>query len=462
MSDVQRADRDVELEARVLGTCCFRPGAATEILPRLTEEHFWYGPHRSILAVMLELQGEGTPLDDPRVLADRLRQKGQLDRVGGIAYLARLMESMPAVAPMFLFKSVDRLEQLSRLRKLVDLCREVEATANAPIDNVTEFIDGVEQKIYGIAGRRDGDSFHTLKDSLKELLTEVYKEIEAKEAKKTTRASTGLVEVDRLVGGLQNGQFIIIAARPSMGKTAFMLNMASYVASQPMVPRLAAHVITAETRHTRIAARILGQEARFETSKLWQGGVTLDDFKKLQGALPGLSALPVSMDDRSAPTLAQIRASIRRAEAAHRKVDENGKVIQKLGAVFFDYLQLARHPTKGGNREQEVGAIAYGLLQIAKDFDIPVVALSQLNRAVENRQNHRPTLSDLRESGNIENAADAILALYRDEYYDDKSDDRGLAEVIVLKSKDTATGTVKVKFTKQWMRFDNLEEEPPQ
>lgn len=459
----ERYDRDPELEARVLATIVFSAKYADALVPLLTTGSFWLRQHQTLFDIVELLHREQKQFDDFKVITDRLRAEGKLKEVGGAEYLIKLSTQTVNVPSTQLVSSAQRLNALARIRRLVELTRDLEAKCNVPIPDPSGLIDAFEQESAKVTNQNNvGDTFHTLKESSRSVWEQLKQSIEAKKNGTLSRPVTGLTELDNLIGGLQNGQFFVVAARPSMGKTALMLNIAANVAGGELTPRVGVHVISAETRHTKIAGRMLGTAAKVSVSRIWQPALLSDDFGKLLKAMNDVMyKLPITIDDKAAPTLAHVRASIRRAQAYHRKVDKDGKVTQRLGCVVLDYLQLMKHAGRSnGTREQEVGAIADGLLQAAKDFDVPLIALSQLSRAVENRDDKRPRMSDIRESGNIEQAADVVMAIYRDDYYDKKSNDSGLAEIIVLKSKDTATGTVKVRFQKEWMLFSDENPEP--
>lgn len=458
MVDTRPLPQDHDLEREILGACMMQPEAESALLSRVDTTDFAIDAHRVIAKALRVMSGNGEPLD-PSAVVSRLRERNLLERVGGVSYIVETVGAAPAVAPSRMGRYLHRLRDLAKRRALIAVARDLEAEAyHDDVDaTATDVADEAQSKIQRIVGRGSRDTFHHLRDGVRALFTMIEAEAQARKEGKLARPSTGLADLDKVIGGLFRGQLVIVAARPSMGKTALALNMASAVARASTSPRQAVHVISAETTHTRIAGRIVATEARMEAGKVLRGALQKQQWADLTATSQWASDLPFSVDDKSAPTLQQIRASIRRAQAEHRRVDEDGNVTQELGVVFVDYLQLASNPIKGGNREQEVGAIAYGLHSMAKDFDVALVALSQLSRACESRQNKRPQLSDLRESGNIEQAADVILGLYRDEYYNDKSEDAGVAEVLVLKAKEGARGCVKVHFTPEWMRFADLE-----
>jgi replicative DNA helicase len=425
----------------------------------LRPEHFYAEPARWVYAAIADLHSSGRRPDTPLV-KQWLESKKKLQMVD-THWLNQHILMTPWVSDVK--QHIAAIKGTARLRALIAECQQIAAEAYEHSTKPEQFIQDAESRLYSVCqASSTKETIHRLGDSIKELFEQVKAELVARQSGTTTRLLTGLTGLDKLIGGILPGQLVIVAGRPSMGKTAFALNIGASIASQSLDPKRGVHIISAETRHTIIAARILGQEGRIETSKILSASLNNLEYTTLTKTSKELTPLPITTDDRSSPTLAQVRSSIRRAASDMRKVDESGRVVQKLGAVVVDYLQLCKNPNRSGNREQEVGGIAYGLLEIAKDFDVPVIALAQLSRECEKRTDKRPQMSDLRESGNIEQAADLILGLYRDEHYNPTNENKGIAEVLVEKNKNGATGIVKVHFEPTWMRFSNLEygEEP--
>ena len=409
--------------------------------------------NRVIFMAAAELHKAQMPVDIPAV-QDWLQRNNKTGLVDPIRMQERLMAA-PYVSDVE--KHIRRVKQHSRLRKLIATCQEIAARGYSA-ENIEEFITLAESEVYKVAAERSGGRvIHHLRDCVRDLFQSMQAEIEAERDGRAVVARTGLTRLDTLIGGLRNGQLIIIAARPSMGKTALLLNIAANVAGTECTPRLGAHVISLESPRDNVTARTIAAEGRVDVELITQRKIV--DWAAMLKAANETAKLPITIDDRSGLTLAQMRASIRRAQAELRKVDEHGRVTQKLGLVCVDYLQLVRHTIKGGNREQEVGAVAQELLNMAREFEVPMVALAQLSRSCESREDKRPLMKDLRESGAIEQAANIIVALYRDDYYDKNSPVKNVAEAIVLKSKDTRTGVVHLRFSPQWMRFDNLADE---
>lgn len=443
-----------ESEGSVLAACLTQSGAVDICVGEgLTPDHFYGNPDRWVYTAIVELHSSGCRPDTPLV-KQWLTANGKIASVNP-HWLNEHIMNTPWVRDIR--QHIRAIKGTSRLRNLISVVQQVAAEAYGHSQDPDKFIQLADSRLYEACQTESTrECLHKISDSIREFFEQVRTELLASKEGRTTRVMTGLTQLDKLVGGLLPG-LVVVAGRPSMGKTAFALNISAFIASQKLTPRLGVHVISAETRHTILAARLLGQEGFIDTSKMLSSNLQAEEFTRLTQTSKEVGVLPITSDDRSSPTLAQVRSSIRRASTELRRTDTNGNVTQKLGAVVLDYLQLCKNPNKAGNREQEVGAVAYGLLELAKDFDVPIIALAQLSRRCEERADKRPQLSDLRESGNIEQAADMVLGLYRDEHYDQATQDKGVAEVLILKNKNGPTGVVKVRFSPQWMRFDNLE-----
>lgn len=445
-----------ESEGAVLVAALTQRADLDLVVDSLGEEDFTAAGDRAIWRAVTELHKSGMVVDIPAVQDWLLRHK-YTDTVDPDRMQMRMMASsyVSEVA-----KHVRQVRQFSQLRKLQGACYRIATEAYRPQEDIERFVSDAEAEIYRVAAERGSanDSVYTIKECVQDLFTGMQREIAGGGPAGVT---TGLEGLDRIIGRLLPGQLTIVAARPSMGKTALLLNIAAHVASFDATPALGAHVISLESPRQNVAARVVADCGSVNIEHIAQRKIQPEDFSRLTQACKLSSELRLTVDDRAGLTLSQIRSSIRRAQARLRVVDDSGATTQKLGLVCLDYLQLVRHQIRGGNREQEVGAIAYGLLEMAREFDVPVIALAQLSRECEKREDKRPRMADLRDSGAIEQAANVIVALYRDEYYNPESADRGLAEAIVLKSKDSRTGAVKIVFEPQWMRFSNLDPEDP-
>jgi replicative DNA helicase len=412
----------------------------------------------------LELQSAGRPTDAVSV-ASWLKDRGRLAQVGGTAYLAQLADATPTVANVEAHARVIR--EKWRLRRLIATCQQVAAEGYGDTGEVQRFIDGAEQAVFDIARIPEGTSTVSVTDAIKEAFQILT--LASQRGGAVTGIETGFTELDRRTSGLHPGDLYIVAGRPGMGKTAFVLNLAVNVARSGEVSfgqaeaseRAGAGVafFSLEMPREQLAARLLASESRVDVSAIRSGALRTEHWNKLTGAAAELSRLPLWLDDTPALTLLDLRAKVRRLQAElSRRADAEGAGPTRLGLVVVDYLQLMQGRRDAGSREQEISELSRGLKQLAKEMKIAVLALSQLNRSVETRatKDKRPQLSDLRESGAIEQDADTIMFIYRDEYYFPDTSDRGMAEVIIAKQRNGPTGKVMTKFTSEYTRFDNL------
>lgn len=352
---------------------------------------------------------------------------------------------------------IEQVRRMAKLRRLIETCHRLAAEGYQAADRADEYVATAEAEIYKcvVESTSSNKVIHTMKDALTSLYARVQDEMAAELSGKAKRVTTGLLELDNILGPLRPG-LCIVAARPSIGKTALMLNIAAHNAAQG----IASHVISLETDKETIAGRALANNSETSISTIMSGRFGQDELSRTVSAIGRLSKTPITIDDRSGLNLAQIRSSIRRAAAELRQVDSSGKVTQKLGLVCLDYLQLA-HADVGKNdtREREVSKVAQGLLEMAKEFNVVIIALAQLNRESERTKGRKPTMADIRESGGIEAAADVVIALHRE-----NEENRGAEvediEAIVLKFKNGRVGTAGLKFRGAWMRFMNSVEVP--
>jgi replicative DNA helicase len=453
---------DLDAEAAVLSAVLMRAAAFDVVQPMLAPEHFYSDANRQIFESFGELAASGRPVD---ILTVRswLTDHDKLQRAGGSAYLAQILDSVPVA---FNFEEYARIvREKWRVRQLIAECQRVAAEGYGAIDDPQAFIDAAEQAVYDIARSPESSSVHHVQDAVRE----VFDELNAAEQRGTTVTGTpsGITRLDRLTGGFNSGDLVIVAARPGMGKTALVLNMAVNVAApraqqpepglfdapdpEPDQGPAGVAIFSLEMPRKQLATRLLCAEARVDVAKLRNGGMQREDWVRLTAAAGFIARAPIWIDDTSDQTVLGMRAKVRRIQAMYPG---------KLGLVAVDYLQLMSGNPKV-NREQQIAEISRGLKKLAKDLEVPVVALSQLNRAVETRgRDKRPQLSDLRESGAIEQDADAVLFIYREEYYNkDDAAAEGLAELILAKQRNGPTGKVRVRFTKSCTRFDNLANE---
>jgi replicative DNA helicase len=459
---------DLDAEAAVLSAILLSSDAFDEVSDLLLSEHFYSDANRRIYECIIELQTGGRPVDVVTV-ATWLRDHERLQQVGGTPYLAQLTDSIPAVAHVGAHARVVR--EKWRVRRLISTCQRFAAEGYGGVGEVQEFIDQAEQAIFDIARVPENTAVRPVREAIHgafDILVAASKRGEG-----ITGVPTGFDRLDRKIAGLHKGDLYIVAGRPGMGKTAFVLNIAVSVASPRRVRQVDADALgnaeieqpgwgvgffSLEMPREQLASRLLAVEARVDVSRLRSGNIKHEDWNKLTDAAARIGRLPIWLDDTPALGLLELRAKIRRlkAEISHRGADSPDA--QDLGLVVVDYLQLMQGRRDAASREQEISELSRGLKQLAKEMGVPVIALSQLNRSVETRttKDKRPQLSDLRESGAIEQDADTIIFIYRDEYYFQESPDRGVAEIIIAKQRNGPTGTVKVRFTPEFTRFDNL------
>ncbi len=453
---------DLDAEAAVLSSILLSSETFDLVQEILEPRHFYVDANRRIYEAVYEIAEKGSSVDTVSV-AGFLRDRGRLDQVGGTPYLAQLVDATPAVAHVE--DHARAIREKWRLRSLIATCQRFAAEGYGDTGDIQAFVDEAEQAIFDLARVKAESDVIPVRDAIEQafhVLTAARQR-----GGGVTGFSSGFTELDRRTSGLHKGDLYIVAGRPGMGKTSFVLNVAANVAAEKLVssgePGAAPLQVSGdgvaffslEMPREQLAARMLSSEARVDMARLRSGQVGAEEWNKLTDAAARLGRLPIWLDDTPAISLLDLRAKLRRLQAELARHPDGPK---ELGLVAIDYLQLMSGRKGVNSREQEISEISRGLKQLAKEMRVPVMALSQLNRGVENRgtKDKRPQLSDLRESGAIEQDADAIMFVYRDDYYFDDSPDQGIAEIIVAKQRNGPTGTVKVKFTSQYTRFDNL------
>jgi replicative DNA helicase len=462
---------DLDAEAAVLSAILLDTSAFDQVQDTLRAEHFYADANKRVFEAVLELQNVGRPVDVVSV-AGYLRDRNRLEQIGGTPYLAQLVDATPAVAHVAAHAQAVR--EKWRVRQLIATCQRFAAEGYASPPDTQKFIDLAEQAVFDIARTQQGSQVEAVRDAV----VRAFKILEEAERRGggITGIPTGFSRLDRQVSGLHAGDLYIVAARPGMGKTSFVLNMALNVAAtrgEPSAPANAEYFeapvedpgysvlfCSLEMPKEQLAARLLASEAQVDMSNIRSGRMSREDWSRMTDAASRLARLPLYLDDTPALTLLDLRAKIRRLQAEVTR-GEGSLRTKGLGLVVIDYLQLMQGRRDAGSREQEISELSRGLKQLAKEMRVPVIALSQLNRAVETRtaKDKRPQLSDLRESGAIEQDADTIIFIYRDEYYFKDSEAKNVAEIIVAKQRNGPTGTVLTKFTSAFTRFDNLEAE---
>jgi replicative DNA helicase len=430
-----------EAELSVLGAIFLDNGALDRVMALLEPTDFFAPRHALVYQRMLALAERGEPID-PVTLSLDLGRTDQLEAVGGLSYLGELADA--AATAINIEHHAAIVHDAGEIRRLVAVCRGIaEKAEGGNYDESGLLFDEAQQAIYEVGADRVAKGFMPMNVALKGAIEKVHKAFESKQA--VTGTPTGFTEFDAKTAGLHGGELLILAARPAMGKTAFALNIAVNAA------RLGGGtvaVFSLEMPTVQLAARMLASEARVDGERMKNGALSDGDIDRLLQSVKRMNSLSIHIDDSAALSVMEARSKCRRLAA--------DKSLPKLSLVIIDYLQLMKGRPNTKSREQEISEISRNLKGLAKELDVPVIALSQLNRGVESRPNKRPQLSDLRESGAIEQDADLIMFCYRDEYYNEDSEDKGLAEIIIGKHRSGSTGTVKLKFFKQWTRFDNL------
>lgn len=456
---------DLDAEAAVLSAAMLDGGARDVALEILKPEHFYSEANARIFQAIQQLAIAQTPVDIVSV-ASWLRDREWLPNTGGTAYLAQLADATPAVGHVAAHAKV--VHEKWRLRQLIATCQRVAAEGYGDVGEVQAFVDGAEQAVYDLAHEGGGGSNS---GTIREALTGYMAQIAAASERgdRVLGTPTGYERLDAKMPGMCDGDLIIVAARPGMGKTAFVMNVAVNVAApkertkngQVYYERgLGVCVFSLEMPREQLAGRSTCSEGRVDLGRLRGGMMQPDDWRRFNEAGEFIGSLPVWIDDRPGLTVLQIRAEVRRRQAEYNRDATENEPARRVGLVVVDYLQLMKGRDDVQSREQEISEISRGLKGLAKELRVPVIALSQLNRAVETRstKDKRPQLSDLRESGAIEQDADTIIFIYRDDYYNpETSDMKGIAELIIAKQRNGPTGKVKVRFSASCTRFDNLE-----
>lgn len=432
--------QDVEAEKSVLGGVMIENEAVFRVHEVLVANDFYRESHRKIFKAMTLLSERGEPIDLV-TLSNVLREQGGLESVGGSSYLSLLVDGMPTAANIVSYAKIVR--EKSILRSLIQSATEIVTRGYEATGDIDNFLDHAEKIVFEIAQKRIRQAFFPLKQVVKECFKMIEGLYERKES--VTGVPTGFIDFDRLTAGLQPSDLIIVAGRPSMGKTAFALNIATHAA---LVKKVPAAVFSLEMSKEQLVQRMLCSEARVDASKLRSGYLSESDWPKLTRAAGHLSEAPIFIDDTAAINVLEMRAKARRLQKEHG-----------LGLIVVDYLQLMRGVDNTDSREREISEISRSLKALAKELAVPVLALSQLNRMVENRKPPIPILADLRESGAIEQDADVIAFVFREEVYDRETVNKGTAEIIIGKQRNGPIGSVRLSFMSNYTRFENLARE---
>jgi replicative DNA helicase len=433
----------VEAEQSVLGGLLLDNTAWDKVADLIAESDFYRGDHRLIYRHISKLIGNSRPADVITV-AEGLESTKELEGIGGLAYLGALAQNTPTAANVRRYAEIVR--ERAVMRKLAEVGTEIADTAYNPMGKEAgQLLDEAESKVFAISeeGARGKQGFLDMQPLLTQVVERIDMLYNRDNPSDVTGVPTGFTDLDRMTSGLQPGDLVIVAGRPSMGKTSLALNMAEHVALESGLP---VGVFSMEMGASQLVMRMLGSVGRLDQHKVRTGRLADEDWRKLTDAVGRLNDAPIHIDETAALNSLELRA---RARRLHRQYG-------KLGLIVVDYLQLMSASSHGENRATEISEISRGLKALAKELGVPVVALSQLNRSLEQRPNKRPVMSDLRESGAIEQDADLILFIYRDEVYNPDSPDKGKAEVIIGKQRNGPIGTVTLVFQGEYTRFANF------
>jgi replicative DNA helicase len=431
--------QNIEAEQAVLGAIFLEPSSLTLASEILIPEDFYRAAHQKIFNVMLKLNDEGKAVDLITV-TEELAATKLLEDTGGVSYLSELAASVPTAANIEYYARI--IEEKSLLRRLIRTATDIAQDGYTREDEVETVLSEAEKNILAVAQRKNAGAFHNIKD----VLVRTYDNIESMHASvgEITGIATGFTELDKMTAGFQRNDLIIVGARPSVGKTAFALNISQNVATKTGEN---VAIFSLEMGAEQLVMRMLCAEGNIDAQRLRTGSLTDEDWGKLTMAMGSLSNAGIFIDDTPGVRVNDIRAKCRRLKQEHG-----------LGMILIDYLQLILGSGRSGeNRQQEVSEISRSLKQLARELQVPIIALSQLSRGVEQRQDKRPMMSDIRESGSIEQDADIVAFLYRDDYYDKESENKNIIEIIIAKQRNGPTGTVSLAFVKEYNKFVNLE-----
>ena len=428
---------DTLAEQAVLGSMLVSRDAVQAAVEVLKPEDFYREDNREIYSAMMDIYSVGKEIDMITV-TEQLRLRGTLEKVGGTQNLATLIDNVPTTSNIENYVKI--VEEKSTLRNLIRVANDIIKTGYSQTEELDSIIEQSEKGIFDLVQNRNSKGYA----SMKEILVDAFDSIEKMYQNKSRLSGieSGFIDLDEKISGLNNSDLIIVAARPAMGKSAFVLNIASFVAMHDKVPVM---IFSLEMSKEQLVKRILSSESEIDSMKLNNANLDSDEWLKLGEASGRLSDIPIYIDDTPALSSSEIRAKCRKA-----KLEKN------VGLIIIDYLQLMESRTNNASRQQEISEISRSLKILAKELDVPVIALSQLSRATESRADHRPMLSDLRESGSIEQDADIVMFLHREDYYDKETEKKNIAEVIIAKNRNGETGTVELAWMGKYTKFANL------
>jgi replicative DNA helicase len=430
--------QNLDAEESVLGAMMLSPGAIGAVSEILDAGDFYRESHAKIYRAALALYAKGEPVD-AITLVDELEERGELEGSGGRTRIHELASLVPATANAAHYARIVR--EMATLRGLIRVGSEIAQLGWERPGETDDLVDRAEQVLFELSQQRVSGEFTHIEELLKESFERITALYES--GVELTGTPSGFRDLDRITSGFQPGNLIIVAARPSMGKSALALCMAANVAVRSEIP---VALFTLEMSKAEVTQRLMCSEAKVESQRLRTGKLAADDWPRLTAACDKLAKAPVYVDDTGSITMMELRSKARRLKSRE----------PHLGLIIVDYLQLMTSGNNPENRVQEVSQISRQLKVLARDLDVPILALSQLSRAVEQRHDKRPILSDLRDSGSIEQDSDVVMFIYRDDYYNEESDQQGLAEVHVAKHRNGPTGSEKLSFLKRYAKFADL------
>jgi len=429
---------NIEAEASLLGAMLLTRDAIADALEVVRAEHFYKPSHAHVFDAVCGLYAAGEPAD-PVTVAEALARADLLDAIGGPGTLLELQATTPATSSAAKYARI--IQEHATLRSLIGAANEIAEIGYGRPDDVVKAVDEAESLVFQVGQGRVANSMGVMSDLLNanlDRLEELYSR-----GNKITGTSTGFDDLDEITSGLQEDSLVIVGARPAMGKTSFALGLASHVAVHENLPAL---LFSLEMSQLELSQRILCAEARVDSKRIRNGQLTEEDWSRINHGVGKLAEAPIWIDDNPATSVMEIRAKSRRLKSR----------VGKLGVIVVDYIQLMTGRSAAESRQVEVSEISRGLKLLARELQTPVIGVSQLSRGLETRQDKRPMLSDLRESGSIEQDADLVVFIYRDEVYNAESSDIGTAEIIVAKHRNGPTGTLRLAFLPHYTRFANL------
>jgi replicative DNA helicase len=426
-----------EAEVAVLGSMLLDPGAISQAIEILDESYFYKDAHRKIYSAIIKLFDSNKPIDII-TLTEALRKSGSLDEVGGPAYITNLVSSVPTSANLIHYAKI--VKEKMTLRSLITASTRIVAECYDTALDADTLVDKAEQIIFDISSKKVDQRITLLKDVIKNSIETIDTLYQRKEH--VTGIATGYRDLDMKTAGLQRSDLIVVAGRPSMGKSAFATCVAEHIG---IVEKKPVAFFSLEMSKEQLVQRLLCSHAKVDAHKVRTGFLSQADWPRLVTAAGKLSETPIYIDDSPGISVIELRAKARRLKAQY-----------DVQLVILDYLQLMQGPAGADSRQQEISEITRSLKALARELNIPLIAISQLSRAVEQRSDHRPQLSDLRESGAIEQDADVVILLLREEYYNPTDENKGLAEIIIAKQRNGPVGSLNLTFISEYMRFENM------